>query len=53
MDPAQGLDRLVRAEACCIAYQHLCQADDGIQGRAKLMAHIGEETGLVRLIASA
>jgi len=27
--------------------QHLGEADDGVEGRAQLMGHVGEELGLV------
>ena len=39
--------RFFRAETRRIADHHLGQADDGVERRAQLVAHIGEELGLV------
>src|SRR5215813_2372056 len=47
VNPAQWLPRFFRAEACCIGDHHLSQSDDGIERRAQLMAHAGDELRLV------
>jgi hypothetical protein len=41
--PAQGLQRVFRAEARRVRDHHLGQADDGVERRAQLMTHAGEE----------
>ena len=46
MDATQGLERLLGAKACRVAYQHLAESDDRVQRRAQFVAHVGEETGL-------
>src|SRR5262249_18806614 len=43
----QRLLRLFRAEARRIFYHHLGQSDDGVERRAQLMAHAGDELRLV------
>src|SRR5262249_461579 len=43
----QRLLRLFCAEAPCVFDHHLGQADDGIERRAQLMAHAGDELRLV------
>src|SRR5262249_8411296 len=44
---AQRLQRLFRAEARGVGDHHLRQADDGIERRAQLVAHAGDELRLV------
>jgi hypothetical protein len=44
---AQRLQRLFRAEARRVGDHHLGQADDGVERRAQLVAHAGEELRLV------
>ena len=39
--------RLFRAEARCVGDHHLGQPDDGVERRAQLMAHAGDELRLV------
>ena len=46
MDAAERLGGLFRPKTRRIADHHVGQPDDGIQRRAQLMAHIGEETRL-------
>ena len=43
---AQRLQRLFRAEARRVGDHHLGQADDGVERRAQLVAHAGEELRL-------
>src|SRR5262249_39228336 len=43
---AQRLYGLFRPGARRVAYHHLGQADDGVEGRAQLVAHAGEELRL-------
>src|SRR6516165_7001412 len=43
----QWLLRLLCAEARRIGDQHICEPDDGIERRAQLMAHAGDELRLV------
>jgi hypothetical protein len=43
---AQRFQRLFRAEARRVADHHLRQADDGVERRAQLVAHAGEELRL-------
>ena len=45
--PAQRLCRFFRAEARRIGDHHLSEPDDGIERRAQLMAHAGDELRLV------
>src|SRR6516165_4382397 len=52
IDTAQRLQRLFRAEARGIGDHHLGQADDGVERRAQLVAHAGEDCDL-RSLASA
>src|SRR5262249_41986545 len=47
MHALQRLLRLFRAEACRIFDHHLGQSDDGIERRAQLVAHAGDELRLV------
>ena len=44
---AQRLRRLLGAEARRIGHHHLGEADDGVERRAQLVAHVGEELRLV------
>ena len=44
---AQRLLRLVRAEARRVGDHHLGEPDDGVERRAQLVAHAGEELRLV------
>jgi hypothetical protein len=43
---AQGLQRLLGAEARGVGHHHLGQANNGIERRAQLVAHAGEELRL-------
>ena len=43
----QRLQRLLRAEARRVGDHHLGEPDDGVERRAQLVAHAGEELGLV------
>src|SRR5262249_52064493 len=43
----QWLLRLFSAEACRVFDHHFGQSDDGVEGRAQLMAHAGDELRLV------
>src|SRR6516162_2483589 len=45
--PAQRFQRLFRAEARRVGDHHLRQADNGVERRAQLVAHAGEELRLV------
>ena len=45
--PPQRLERLLGAEARRIRDHHLGEPDDGVERRAQLVAHIGEELRLV------
>ena len=47
MHAAQRLERLLGAEARRIGDHHLGEADDGVERRAQLVAHVGEELRLV------
>ena len=44
---AERFQRLFRAKARRVGDHHLGQADDGVERRAQLVAHIGEELRLV------
>ncbi len=44
---AQWFQRLVRTEARCVGDHHLGQADDGVERRAQLVAHAGQELRLI------
>jgi len=44
---AQRFQRVFRAEARRVGDHHLGQADDGVERRAQLVAHAGEELGFV------
>src|SRR5262245_49542136 len=46
IDAPQRLQRPVRAEPRCVRDHHLGQADDGVERRAQLVAHAGEELRL-------
>ena len=47
MHAAQRLRRLLGAEARRVGEHHLGQPDDGVERRAQLVAHVGEELRLV------
>ena len=47
MHAAERLLRLLGAEARRVGDHHLGQADDGVERRAQLVAHAGEELRLV------
>lgn len=45
-DPLQRLDEVVEPVVLVVIRQHFRQADDGVQWRAQLVAHVGEELAL-------
>src|SRR5262249_61897886 len=47
IDAAQGLQRLFRAEASGVCDHHFGQPDYRVERGAQLVAHAGEELGLV------
>jgi Bacterial protein of unknown function (DUF899) len=42
----QGLDEVVPAEFFGVLFEHLGEADDRIEGRSQLVAHVGQELAL-------